>query len=264
MDEHKETGKGFSYRCYRVIRWLVKVFYPKTTVEGMENLPEGGCILVGNHAQMNGPICGELYIPGKRKIWCAAQMMSLKDVPDYAYQDFWSGKPKYIRWFYRVLSYLIAPLSVCVFNNARTIPVYHDSRLIATMKQTLTAIQEGERVIIFPEHRAPHNHVINDFQDRFIDVARHHYKRTGGQLPFVPVYLAPKLKKIYIGNPTAFCPDTPIKEERRRICDYLMDEITRLAVSAPRHIIVPYDNIPKGEYPVNVIPKEMSHEKTGS
>ena len=58
------TGKGFSRICYKIIRYLVWVFYPKITVGGMENLPDEACIVVGNHTQMNGPIVGELYFPG--------------------------------------------------------------------------------------------------------------------------------------------------------------------------------------------------------
>ena len=33
---------------YRFCRWLVWVFYPRITVEGAENLPEGPCLAVGN------------------------------------------------------------------------------------------------------------------------------------------------------------------------------------------------------------------------
>ena len=75
--------RTFSYLCFRVIRFLVWLFYPKMTVEGTENLPTDACIVVGNHTQMNGPICGEIYFPGKRKIWCAHEMMYLKEVPAY-------------------------------------------------------------------------------------------------------------------------------------------------------------------------------------
>lgn len=46
---------------YKFIKWLVRVFYPCTSVEGIENLPFDPCIVVGNHAQMNGPIACELY-----------------------------------------------------------------------------------------------------------------------------------------------------------------------------------------------------------
>ena len=247
---------------YRVIKWLVKVFYPKIEVEGAQNLPDEPVIVVGNHTQMNGPISCELYFPGERYTWCAGEMMQLKEVADYAFKDFWSKKPKYIRWFYRLLSYIIAPFSVCVFNNAKTIGVYHDARIINTFKQTVLRLQEGANVVIFPEHDAPYNHILCDFQDKFIDVAKLYYKRTGKELSFVPLYIAPFLKKMYLGKPIRFCADNPMEEERSRICRYSMDEITDIAVSLPEHTVVPYNNIPRKQYGSN-IPKEEAYEKAG-
>lgn len=248
----QQKHSGFSRIVYRCIRWLVHLIYPKITVDGTENLPSEACVVVGNHSQMNGPICGELYFPGKRAIWCASQMMYLKEVPAYAYQDFWSGKPKRIRWFYKLLSYLIAPVSVCIFKNANTIPVYRDSRLISTFKQTVNALRDNTNVIIFPECYEPRNHIVNNFQDKFIDIAKVYYQRTGKVLSFVPMYIAPKLKKLCLGKPIAFCPDNPICEERRRICEYLMNEIKDIAIKLPRHTVVPYANITVKEYPCNI------------
>lgn len=245
-----------SYFCYRIIRWLVWLFYPKITVEGVENLPAEACLVVGNHTQMNGPICGELYFPGKRKIWCAHQMMYIKEVPAYAFDDFWSNKPKWNRWFYKLLSYLIAPVSACVFNNANTIAVFRDNRLLTTFKQTIAALDDGCNVIVYPECYDPHNHIIHRFQDRFVDVAKLYYKRTGKALQFVPLYIAPNLKKMFLGKPVMFRPDVPIEEERERICAYLMDSVTEIALQLPRHRVVPYPNIPKRDYPFNIPPKE--------
>ena len=245
---------------YRVIKWLVWLFYPKMEVEGAENLPEDASLIVGNHTQMNGPIACELYFPGKRYTWCAGEMMHLKEVPGYAYRDFWSRKPGCIRWFYKILSYIIAPLSVCVFNNADTIPVYRDSRLLTTFRETVKKLQEGASVVIFPEHDEPYNHILCNFQDRFVDIAKIYHKKTGAELSFVPLYIAPALKKMYLGKPIRFCADNPIKEERQRICAYLMNEITEIACSLPEHTVVPYNNVPKKEYPSN-IPQEVKHEK---
>ena len=250
-----------SYVCYRVIRFFVWLFYPKMKVVGVENLPTEACIVVGNHTQMNGPICGEIYFPGKRKIWCAHQMMHLKEVPAYAYQDFWSGKPNEIRWFYKLLSYIIAPISVCVFTNANTIPVFRDNRLLTTFKQTVSALGSGENVIIFPESYTPHNHIVYAFQDRFIDVAKLYYKRTGKAISFVPLYIAPALKTMYIGKPMQYNPDAPIEEHRREIAEYLMDAVTELAVNLPRHRVVPYHNLPKKDYPFNKPDEEGENEK---
>lgn len=238
-------------RLYRVIKWIVKTCYPKIEVVGEENLPEEPVIFVGNHSQMNGPITAELYTPGEHYVWCAGEMMARKEVPAYAFQDFWSGKPKWTHPFYKLLSHLIAPLAECIFNNARTIGVYHDTRILSTFKMTVKRLDEGANVVIFPEHNVPHNHIINDFQKRFIDVAKLYHKRTGKALSFVPMYIAPKLKKIYLGKPVCFSPDKPLEEERIRICNYLMEEITSIARSLPEHTVIPYQNIPRKNYPKN-------------
>ena len=236
-------------RTYRVIKKLIRLCFRKTEVIGAENLPDEPAIIVGNHCQLYGPILCELDFPIHRYTWCAGQMMHRKEVPDYAYRDFWSQKPRFSRPFYRILSYLITPLSVCVFNNANTIPVYRDSRIIGTFKKTVQQLANGTSVVIFPEQDKPHNHIIYDFQENFIDIARLYYKKTGKALPFVPLYIAPRLHRMILGTPIRFRPDAPMEEERQRIRACLMEEITALACDQPRHRVVPYRNIPKRLYP---------------
>jgi hypothetical protein len=248
----EEKKKGISYIVFRICRWIIKTVYPKTTVEGLENLPDAPCIVVGNHTKMNGPICGEIYFPGKRKIWCAHQMMYLKEVPAYTFEDFWSLKPKWTHWFYHLASYVITPIAVCLFRNAKTIPVYRDNRLITTFKLTISALEENTNVIIFPECYTPYNNIVYQFQDKFIDVAKLYYKRTGKAVPFVPLYVAPNLKKMYIGKPIVFDPTAPIDQERKRITDYLMETITEIAVNLPEHTVVPYPNVSAKHYPKNI------------
>ena len=244
---HKKTSAMF-----RIIKWCIRVGYPRIQVEGIENLPEEPVIFVGNHCQMNGPIVGELYVPGQPYIWCAGEMMKLKTVPEYAFRDFWSQKPKWTHPMYRLLAHIITPLSVCVFNNARTIGVYHDTRILSTFKNTVKKLQEGKSIVIFPEHDVKHNHIVYDFQDKFIDVAKLYYRKTGQAVCFVPLYIAPKLKQMHIGKPIRFDPDEPMDTQRRKICDYLMQEITDIASALPEHTVVPYRNIPKKFYPSNI------------
>lgn len=236
-------------RTYRVIRWLIKLFSPKFTWEG--ELPPESVILVGNHSQMYGPIACELYCPGKHDIWCAGQMMHLEEVPAYAYKDFWSYKPKWSQPFYKLLSHMIAPLSVCIFNNADTIGVYHDGRIVATFKNTVKSLENGRNVVIFPEKDEPHNHIVYEFQDKFIDAAKLYYKRTGKCVQFVPMYLAPRLKKMYFGKPIAYDPEIPMELQRQQIAGYLMDAITDMAVALPEHTVVPYPNLPQKAYKSN-------------
>ena len=248
MNKEKEKKPGL---LFKIVRWFVWLFYPKIKIEGIENIPDEPSVIVGNHTQMNGPIVGEIHFPGKRLIWCVGDMLHLKDVPAYAFSDFWSEKPKYTHPFYKFLSYIIAPLSVFIMNNSRTIGVYHDARILSTFKKTVAGLRDGANIIIFPEHNVKHNHIVYEFTTGFVEVARLYHKKTGKELSFVPMYIAPRLKKVYLGKSIKFSAEAPLDSEKVRISEYLMDEITRIAESLPLHTVVPYRNIPKRDYPKN-------------
>lgn len=241
---------------FKIIKFFVRIVYPKMEVVGLDNLPDDPCIIVSNHCQMHGPIACELFFDKNYYTWCVGQMMHLKDVPSYAFNDFWSQKPKCCQWYYKLCSYIIAPLSVLIFNYARTIGVYHDNRIFSTFRTTVKMLEQGNNIIIFPEHDKKKNNIIYEFQSNFIKIAKLYYNRTGKQLKFVPMYIAPKLKKIYLGEAVEYNSDNNPDDECRRICDYLMCEVTGIARSLPKHTVVPYRNIPKKMYSSNIDKRE--------
>ncbi len=244
------------------IRKAVDLIYPKMELVGLENLPEEASILVGNHAQVHGPIITEERLPFDHYTWCVAQMMNKSEVAEYAYADFWSKKPKYIRWLYWLVSRIIPGFASYILSHGQTIPVYRDSRCIATFRKTMEKLEEGYHIVIYPEHNVPYNNILWEFEDRFIDVARFYYKKTGNCLQFVPVYLAPKLRKIFLGTPIRFQPEQPMAQERERIRLALMESITQIASAQPLHTVVPYPNISKKGYPKSIPNKVAYHEKT--
>ena len=236
---------------YRLIYWIVIRVFPKFTLHGTENLPEEPCVIVGNHSQIYGPLAAEFYMPRLQYIWCTGEMMNRKEVPDYAFKDFWSLKPKRVQWFYRLLSHIVAPLFELVFTNAHTIPVYHDARVLTTFRQSIARLQEGADIVIFPESREPNNTIVTKFHEHFADLARLYYRKTGTALWFTPMYMAPRLKSIHFGEPVRYNPEAGEEEERKRICEAMTDGITGLAKALPQHVVVPYLNIPKDQYPLN-------------
>ncbi len=236
---------------FRIIKGLVRVFYGRMEVVGLENLPKENAVIVSNHCQMNGPIAGELFLPKNCYTWCAGQMMNRKEVPEYAFQDFWSQKPGWTHPFYKVLSYIIAPLADYIFNHARTIPVYRDMRIMTTFKKTIQMLKDGANILIFPEKDEKCNNILYQFQENYVDVAMLYYKKTGIELTFVPLYIAPYLKKMYIGKGIRFDSQKPIEEEKKRISVCMSERITDIARALPEHKVVPYRNIPKKYYLTN-------------
>lgn len=251
MQTPVKAGNGKDPWLYRQIRRIVSRVSPEYTLYGTENLPDEPCVIVGNHCQMYGPVAAELFMIRPDYIWCIGEMMNRKEVPAYAFQDFWSMKPRALHWFYHLLSHLIAPLAEYVFAHAHTIPVYHDARVMTTFRQSMERLNEGADIVIFPEKNEPYNGILWQFQKHFADIARMYYRKTGKALCFVPMYTAPRISSIYFGTPIRYCPDAPDDEERRRICDAMMTSITGMAAALPPHIVVPYPNIPKDRYPMN-------------
>lgn len=248
----KENTKKRINPFYRFIRFMVWVVFPKYTVEGVENLPDEAVVLVGNHSKANGPVALQLYSPRESYTWCTSHMMSVKEVPDYAFEDFWSKKPKYVLWIYRLLSYIIAPLAAFIMTNANTIAVYRDRRVIKTFTESVDKMKDGADVVVFPECYDEHNNIVHEFQRGFVDLARMDYKKNGRSTPFVPMYVCPSLRKLVFGKPIYYNNDAPSKAEADRICNELMDAISEMAYLQPRHKVVTYNNIRKKYYPENV------------
>ena len=103
--------------------------------------------------------------------------------------------------------------------------------------------------------------ILYQFQENFVDVAKLYHKQTGINLTFVPLYIAPRLKKMYIGKGIAYNSENDIAEERKRISACMSEEITDLARSLPLHTVVPYRNLPKKYYLTN---KDVSLVPGGS
>ena len=100
-----------------------------------------------------------------------------------------------------------APISAFIFHNADIVPVYKDMRILKTFKQSIEKLEEGQNLHIFPECPNDYNNIINEFQERFIDLAKFYYTRTKKLLSFVPMYIAPKIKTIIYGKSIEYNPE---------------------------------------------------------
>lgn len=253
--------KKKTHFLYKLIRRIGLIFFPKFKVEGFENIEGEPCIIGGNHCQVYGPIACELYMKGNYAIWCAGETMDKKVITKYAFEAFWSRKPKWTHWFYKLIA-KIGPLVAQVFIDAHTVPVYRDIKVMKTFHIAMEKLEKGYNNILFLENYMPHNNIINDFKRGFVDMGRFYYKKTGKILKFAPMYVAPALKTIYIGKPIAFDPNAKIEDERERIPHYLMDAITEIATSLPNHRVVPFANTTKKDRPMSLPLIDRTQEKT--
>lgn len=230
---------------YRFLAFFVRRFFKRCEFLCTENIPDEPCVFAGNHSQTHTPVMGEMYFPVKKLTWCDGPMFDKKEFKLYAYNVFWGGKPK---WYQRFGAKILAPLIQYIFRHADALPVYRDMRVVKTYKASVDAFLEGNSVLILPECPEEHNEIINKFNEQFVDVARFYHKKTGKEVLFVPLYYAPKIRKAIFGKAIRFDASATIEDERKRICDYIIAEITRIAKELPVHTVIPFNAVDKKLY----------------
>lgn len=226
------------YIYYKFIRGILRLCFPKAK-NIYEEQPDEPAVYVCNHSAIHGPVMMTLDFHRKHRTWTIHCALDSKKAVNYAYHDVLLGNSRRCKWFWRMLSHIIAkllPPLVCY----DTIPVYHDKGIIKTFKQSVKALTEGEDLVIFAESPKRFSEYICELQSGFVDLARLYYRKAKKALKFYPVYLSKKNAVISIGKPIAYDPEQPIEEQRETIAAYLRDNIDRLARQLPAHKPVPF------------------------
>ena len=98
----------------------VELFFHRIRVEGRENVPSGGCLIVSNHVSFMDPttvgwaVAREIYYLGRKSLF----------------------KPPFWNWF----------LPMC-----NVLPIDRDGHDIAGLRRIIRMLKEGHAVLLFPE-----------------------------------------------------------------------------------------------------------------
>ncbi|MCM1305895.1 MAG: hypothetical protein NC037_00255 [Bacteroides sp.] len=232
--KEKRYYKGFAAAiAYKI--------FPQPEVIFEEPIPDGETVVfTANHSGAYGPVNATLYFPHPSRPWTVAEILDKKLSADFIFYDFFAGAGKKCKFFWHVLSHLVAVLLRPLLLRAGGIPVYHDRRVTKTFEDSVAALKGGEHVVIFPECPERFSEHINDFYGGFAKLGLLYYKETGKNLKFYPTYIAHPLKKILVGKPVEFNPDDLGAQGRKQITEQLRDRTEELAKSLPPHKVQPF------------------------
>lgn len=191
-------------------------------------------VFLGNHAEIYGPIASALCFPVPVRFWVISKMMfRKKDVRAYLYENTFSKKtflPVFVR---RLLAWYLGWLSVNVMNALRAIPVYRDSpmKLRETLRQSVTALENGENLMIFPEH--PEGKYvkggISELSPGFLMLAEAWWKKSGKKLRMMPVFANREKRTFTFGNEIIFEPENGYAAEQERILAEAYEQLAALS-----------------------------------
>ena len=190
-------------RFYRVIhavlRPLIFLLFP-LSVQGRENLPEGGAVLCSNHASAWDPILVALKIPRTVPLRFMAKAELFRNP---------------------VLGWLLRHLGA--------FPVHRGANDLAAMKTAMKCLQEGQKLIVFPEGTRVEEEGGASAKGGAVMLST----RTG--VPMVPIYCGGRKHlfhrdTIVFGEPYSpvIAGRRPTPEENRDIAEELMERIYAL------------------------------------
>jgi len=196
-------------RSYRILRGLVRVCTYRMRTEWEVPFVQEPSVFVCNHAGAMGPIdfCAKFPLADQLHPWMNAQVLRARLVPAYVRQDYWWDP--HSRWapvLTRTLPYIAAAVLPPVLGTAPTIPVYHDMRVIRTIRESLRVLKEGEHLVIFPEQPSGHGTRESELNRGFLQIAPAYARATGKAMVFWPVNIDIPHRVFRVGKPLYYDP----------------------------------------------------------
>lgn len=176
----------------------------------------GPSIFVCNHDRAYGPIAMCVHFDRCEDVrpWINAEALSARELPAYIRKDYWWPPDK---WYTKILDYTLAYLYALILppilRGSACVPIYHDTKVMSTLKNSVTLLKSGKHIVLFPEHPTGYGQYSTDVFSGFISLGRLLHRRTGQILSFYPTFIDWKGKEIRVGEPIAYNPEISFDEQ---------------------------------------------------
>ena len=140
---------------FKVLKNIMKIRYkePQFIYLG-EGFTNGGIIL-SNHEGTDAPMSLEIWNNAPIRMWGAHEMNSgLIKMYKYQSRVYYHEKKHWNLHLARLFCLIASPLTNLFYSGLNLISTYKDSRLMKTMKESISALQEGQNIVIYPENSA--------------------------------------------------------------------------------------------------------------
>ena len=109
-------------------------------------------IIISNHEGTDAPLSLELYGDVPMRYWGAHEMNSgLISMYRYQTKVYYHQRKHWNIHLARVFCLLATPLTNLFYKGLNLISTYRDARFRHTLRESLTALEQGESIVVFPE-----------------------------------------------------------------------------------------------------------------
>ncbi len=220
------------YRVFKLFRGTIGRKYKAKKVEclfDINQLPDKA-IVVSNHSAKRGPMALTMSYPKYNYKWGASGMLG-NYISRFKYlRNVLYIQKKHKNKFIATLKATYeAIFSIYVYKGMRFLPTFTDARLRHTIRGSMKVLDAGYSVMIFPEDSTNgyYDEITSAFPG-FVMLAENYFKKSGEDVPVIPIYYHDATRSIMIGNPRYVQSMVAEGMSREQIADVFKDDINGL------------------------------------
>lgn len=217
---------------WKVVKPIVKLFFNAKVRVIADEVPEKS-IIAAIHSAKRGPMVYECNYPRFHATWGAHQMMgNYKSRFKYLRNVLYIQKMHKNKFSATFKAAFEALFSIFFYRGMKVLPTYPDNRLKATLQVSMEALDQNMSVMVFPEdsNKGYFNEMTGAFPG-FVMLAEQYFRKTGEDLPIVPVHYQKKTGELLIGYPL-YIQELKASVEgglnKQQVADIFKDEINAL------------------------------------
>ncbi len=211
-------------RFYRLSNVLIRNFSHRMKTEWEVPFEEGPCVFVANNVGFMGPLEMVTKFSERKRChpWINEELTDAKKIPAYARKDCWWKPGSFIEPVLNVtVPYIAAAMIPPALKGSPYIPVYHDQRIMLTLRQSIRVLQKDEALIIFPEvpnARLSHHVWIST---GWLRLGEMWYRSCGRALKMYPVHIDREKHIFKVAAPVYYDPARRFAEQEKDLTEAL-------------------------------------------
>ncbi len=214
---------------YRGLKNILKIRYKEPIFIYLGDKPNQNSIILSNHVGTDAPMSLEIYADFPIRMWGTHEMNSgLIKMYKYQSRVYYHEKKGWNLHLARLFCLLASPLTNLFYKGLKLISTYKDQRLRKTIKESITALNNGENIVIFPEvSDEGYQDILKGFYKGFALLSEICLKHGSDPLIYTSYF---KLKdKVYIfDKPILFSELKKIAPTKEKMAKYLVDRCNKL------------------------------------
>ncbi|MBE6645646.1 MAG: hypothetical protein E7612_09800 [Ruminococcaceae bacterium] len=211
------------------VRAFFSIFLKSTVESEIDVIPENA-IIVANHSAKSGPMAIEVSYPHFNVKWGAYQMMEgYRSRFLYLRNVLYRQKLGRGRVYSSIKAFFEAIPSKMLYRGMKFIPTYPDARFRHSIRLSIEVLENGGSILVFPEDSSKgYLDELTSAFPGFVMLAEQYLRKTGVDLPIIPMYFSRSERRIIVGKPSYAGELRKKGMSREGVADFMKDEINSL------------------------------------